>query len=509
MSSSLLAQFTSSNTYSYGYSGTLLAQTFIMPSGYDRIDYVNVNLKRIGSGGSSDPSISIYNTSSGIPTSSIGSATYPKGSISTDSQWVTFDFSDISVTGGSRYAIVLDGKGTSSSATIAWWNQSSDSYSGGAMFQKLSGGSWSDQGRDATFQVYGYVSVVIPTVTTGSVSSITETSAIVAGNVTSDGGGTIIERGICYSTSSNPDVGDSKVVVSGTTGSFSGTLTGLTGGTRYYAKAYAINSTGVGYGSEVTIDTLTAAPTVTTGSVSNITPTSVSLAGNVTSDHGAIVTERGVVIGASANPTTANTKIIASTGGTGSYTVNKTGLTPNTTYHYRAYAINAVDTSYGTDATFTTADIVVQWCQSVKAAVTGTLTGIDLYLKLADGSVGTPTIKIYSDSAGSPGTLLQTITGTQITNTDYQWIHINTNVATTSASMYWIVLENPYIVGSYLVLWGANSAGGYADGLVKYKKSSSSSYTAYTGYDAAFKIYNQPTLTANYDIDIKYRKRYE
>lgn len=77
------------------------------------------------------------------------------------------------------------------------------------------------------------------------------------------------------------------------------------------------------------------------------------LGGNITSDGGAAITERGVVWATSANPTTSNNKIMVS-GTTGSYTTNLTGLTSNTTYHVRSYATNSAGTSYGADVSFTT-----------------------------------------------------------------------------------------------------------------------------------------------------------
>jgi len=75
--------------------------------------------------------------------------------------------------------------------------------------------------------------------------------------------------------------------------------------------------------------------------------------GNVTSDGGASVTERGVVWATSINPTTSNNKVVVS-GTTGSYSAEITGLTSNTTYHVRSFATNSVGTSYGADVSFTT-----------------------------------------------------------------------------------------------------------------------------------------------------------
>ena len=96
-------------------------------------------------------------------------------------------------------------------------------------------------------------------------------------------------------------------------------------------------------------------PTVTTGTVTNIAATTATGAGDVTSDGGANVTERGVVYATTANPTTADSKVTSGTG-TGAYTSNLTGLSEGTTYYIRAYAINSVGTSYGSEVTFTTID---------------------------------------------------------------------------------------------------------------------------------------------------------
>ena len=93
--------------------------------------------------------------------------------------------------------------------------------------------------------------------------------------------------------------------------------------------------------------------TVTTAAITQITETSAVVGGNVTSDGGASVTERGVVYATIQNPTTNDTKVTSGIG-SGSFTCNLTGLQPNTTYYIRAYAKNDVGTAYGEEMSFTT-----------------------------------------------------------------------------------------------------------------------------------------------------------
>jgi len=90
------------------------------------------------------------------------------------------------------------------------------------------------------------------TVTTTSVTNITATGATGSGTVEDDGNSTITERGVCWSTSANPTTANSKATAAGTTGSFTANITGLSDGTVYHVRAYAINSAGTTYGNDVT-----------------------------------------------------------------------------------------------------------------------------------------------------------------------------------------------------------------------------------------------------------------
>lgn len=93
---------------------------------------------------------------------------------------------------------------------------------------------------------------------------------------------------------------------------------------------------------------------ITTAAIGNITASSASSGGNISSSGGSLVTQRGVVWSTSPNPTTAN-NITTNGSGTGSFTSALTGLTANTTYYVRAYAINSAGTAYGNQLSFTAA----------------------------------------------------------------------------------------------------------------------------------------------------------
>lgn len=91
---------------------------------------------------------------------------------------------------------------------------------------------------------------VVPTVTTSSVTSIGTNSAESGGIVTNNGGENVTLRGVCWSTSQNPDRDDDCTRDGSDVGEFTSLIAGLNPDTGYYVRAYAVNSEGTGYGEE-------------------------------------------------------------------------------------------------------------------------------------------------------------------------------------------------------------------------------------------------------------------
>jgi hypothetical protein len=110
-------------------------------------------------------------------------------------------------------------------------------------------------GNEVSFTTMDATTAVLAT---NIATSITSTSAISGGSISSDGGTPITARGVCWSLSTNPTTSNSKTINGTGTGSFTSQLTGLTLGSTYYIRAYAINNAGTAYGSQVSFKTVLA-----------------------------------------------------------------------------------------------------------------------------------------------------------------------------------------------------------------------------------------------------------
>ncbi len=105
-----------------------------------------------------------------------------------------------------------------------------------------------------------------PVVTTANVTDIAASTAKCGGEVVMEKGYELSARGVCWSTSPNPTIGDNHTVDGEGKGTFESDISGLTESTTYYVRAYATNEYGTGYGEEKSFTT-----TGTTGTINGYT----------------------------------------------------------------------------------------------------------------------------------------------------------------------------------------------------------------------------------------------
>jgi uncharacterized protein (TIGR02145 family) len=99
--------------------------------------------------------------------------------------------------------------------------------------------------------------VGLPTIATSEVTNITTTTASSGGNINDDGGAEVTARGVVWSTSPNATLtsNDGFTTDGSGVGVFTSNLTNLSAQTTYFVRAYATNSQGTAYGSNVSFST--------------------------------------------------------------------------------------------------------------------------------------------------------------------------------------------------------------------------------------------------------------
>jgi hypothetical protein len=192
----------------------------------------------------------------------------------------------------------------------------------------------------------------LPLLSTSGITDITATTATCGGNILSDGGATIITRGICWSTNFGPTTNDSKTDESPGTGLFTSSINDLIGGTTYHVRAYATNSVGTGYGDDMSFLTLGQSPSCITQLATNVSGTGATLNGTVytnylpttvTFEYGT-TTSYGSSVAAAQSPVSGYTDT--------SVDADISGLQVDTTYHFRIKAENSLGVVYGSDMEF-------------------------------------------------------------------------------------------------------------------------------------------------------------
>ena len=261
-------------------------------------------------------------------------------------------------------------------------------------------------GDEVSFTTEGIV-FGVPEVMTLEVADITRTSAVGGGEVISDGGYEVTERGLCWSTHETPTVADSHASNGMGIGNYTIEMTGLNEGTTYYVRAYAVNADGYGYGEQKSFTTLTdspSTPTLRTLEVTDIIMNAAVGNGEVVDMGDSDIIARGICWSTEPNPTISNNYANDGELGIGLYSVNMNNLTPGVTYYVRAYAMNSYGIGYGNEMSFTTynPDITGSWICTVYNS-SGTPTSTYEMILNEDGTVDCSQFSYMSSSYSISG----------------------------------------------------------------------------------------------------------
>lgn len=196
-------------------------------------------------------------------------------------------------------------------------------------------------------------------------------------------------------------------------------VTGLSGNTPYdvyfAAQGNSIMSLQAAV-SKVTVSTsnVSFAPTIISPTVTNILNTAglntATLGGNITSDGGSPILERGTVWKTASGVTISDNKLAEGTTSTGVFTTNCTGFPSKTLIYYKAYATNAINTTFSDESSFfTIADEPTTTVGTFTAGPTaGSATSLDLSWTPATGADGY--LVILRLGATGPGTVPSDLT---------------------------------------------------------------------------------------------------
>jgi len=196
-----------------------------------------------------------------------------------------------------------------------------------------------------------------PVLNVTSVSDVDMTSAVLSGEVISSGVPAYTQRGFTCSLISKDDDAEELYAELNDNASFTYLVSNLLPGKQYYVRAFAINEAGKVWSSnEVSFTTISSVTSVQTLQV-----TDIDVVNGKATFNGAILeagipaySEKGFCYGTSADPTVSNTKVIVSGTDAGEYSHICSGLSANSAYYVRAYAVQYDKIIYGTTVPFST-----------------------------------------------------------------------------------------------------------------------------------------------------------
>ncbi len=296
-----------------------------------------------------------------------------------------------------------------------------------------SGYFWSD-GTTAAKSISWSIVAVKPTIGTPTATSITTGGATLGAKVTANGGATISSYGVYCGTSANPTSGGYSNSGAPTTGTaFSKAVTGLSAGTLYHYRGFAVNSAGTSYTADQTFTTKPNAPTITglSASTAKITFT-VGANGNGTA------TTYKYYLGTSSSGTP-DTAIDAGT------STPVEGLSQGTAYYIRAQA-----TAGGQDSSVTTKEYATKPGQPTITVNSKTSTSVNFTVGANGNGSATAYYYVIDQTSGTSvttgDTLITAGTATTVSGLsagETYYIHVRAHTAGGYCTVKQVSFETP------------------------------------------------------------------
>lgn len=197
------------------------------------------------------------------------------------------------------------------------------------------------------------------------VNNITTNGATIISSINSPSDASIWEKGVCYSTSVlQPTIESEHIIDSSEGNNISVELKDLIEGRQYYVRAYAISRDGTFYSVAAEFSTVQHyLPTVEELAEVEVNDDNATMEARLTDNGGMSITECGFCWdSSSAEPDITRHKKVVATLKDGVFQAKLTGLTYNTSYHVRAYAVNGKGVGYS-------AYVIIKTRSSAKATI--------------------------------------------------------------------------------------------------------------------------------------------
>ncbi len=224
-------------------------------------------------------------------------------------------------------------------------------------------------------------------------TDITNTTAVLNGEVINEGIPSYTERGFVIDTQQTPTTSTNFKKLSSPVGSekkFSCTIDGLSSSQTYYVRSYLVQNENTIYGNIISFTTSQQATIITTSAVSQIGATSATFNASISNEGVPAYTEKGFCYSKSNTPTISDNRKSVSGTGTGNFSLQITNLEYPVTYYVRAYAIQNGEVVYGNIVSFSTH-------QQTTSISTSAVTQIEATSATFNASISNEGLPAYSE----------------------------------------------------------------------------------------------------------------